>query len=85
MNLKAKALGRQRQEKDSVLWCGRIICILSIMYFNKTLIGKAGSTGRSTRQEVEVGQGEQEKARKQEAPSAIPAQTTEEAACNLPS
>ena len=37
-------------------WCGRIICILSIMYFNKTLIGQAGSIGRLTRQEVEVGQ-----------------------------
>ena len=37
-------------------WCGRIVCILSIMYFNKTVIGQAGSRGGSTRQEVEAGQ-----------------------------
>ena len=36
------------------LWCGRIICILSIMYFNKMLIGQAGGIGGSARQEVEV-------------------------------
>ena len=41
------------------------------MYFNKTLIGQAGSIDRSTRQEFGVGQQEQEKARKQEAPSAF--------------
>ena len=35
-------------------WCGRIVCILSIMYFNKTLIVQAGSIGGKTRQEVEV-------------------------------
>ena len=50
---------RQRSEiivgRDDGVWCGRIICILSIMYFNKTLIGQAGSIGRSTRQEVEAG------------------------------
>ena len=47
------------------------------MYFNKMLIDQAGSIGGSTRQEVEVGQWEQEKARKEEACSSIPAQTTE--------
>ena len=50
------------------------------MYFNKTLIGQAESIGGKTRQEVEVMQWEQEK---QEASSAIPAQTTEEATCEL--
>ena len=54
-----------RQENDDsfgsgvmayiMVWCGIIICILSIMYFNKTLIGQAGSIGGSTRQEVEAG------------------------------
>ena len=39
----------------TVLWCGRIVCILSIVYFNKTLIGQAGSIDGSTRQEVEAG------------------------------
>ena len=53
------------------------------MYFNKMLIGQAGSIGGSTRQEVEVGQWEQEKAREEEAHSSIPAQTTEEATCEL--
>ena len=53
------------------------------MYFNKTLIGQAGSIGGSTRQEVEVGQWEQEYSGKQETPSAIPAQITEEATCEL--
>ena len=47
------------------------------------LIGQAGSIGGKTRQEVEAQQGEQEKARKEEAPSAISAQTTEEATCEL--
>ena len=53
------------------------------MYFNKTLIGQAGSIGRKTRQEVEVMQWEQENSGKQEASSAIPAQITEEATCEL--
>ena len=52
-------------------WCGRIICILSIMYFNKMLIGQAGSIGGKTRQEVEVEQREREYSRKQEAPSPV--------------
>ena len=47
------------------LWCGRIICILSIMYFNKMLIGQAGSIGESTRQEVEAGRWEQENSGKE--------------------
>ena len=47
------------------------------------LIGQAGSIGRKTRQEVEVMQWEQEKARKEEVHSSIPAQTTEEATCEL--
>ena len=47
------------------------------------LIAQAESKGGKTRQEVEVGQWEQEKAREEEAPSAIPAQTTEEATCEL--
>ena len=55
------------------------------MYFNKTLIGQAGSIGGETRQEVEVEQKEREYSGKQEASFAIPAQTTDEAACNLPS
>ena len=62
-----------------------LIYILSIMYFNKTLIGQAGSIGGKTRQEVEVMQWEQENSGKQRGFSATPAQTTEEAACNLPS
>ena len=53
------------------------------MYFNKTLIDQARSIGGSTRQEVEAGQWEQEKARKEEAHSSIPAQITEEATCEL--
>ena len=52
-------------------------------YFNKTLIGQAGSIGGKTRQEVEVMQWEQENYGKQEAPSAIPAQITEEATYEL--
>ena len=55
------------------------------MYFNKTLIGQAGSIGRKARQEVGVEQRDWEYSGKQEASSAIPAQTTEEAGCNLPS
>ena len=54
-------------------------------YFNKTLIGQAGSIGGKARQEVEVEQRDWEYSGKQEAPSTTPAQTTEEAACNLPS
>ena len=52
-------------------------------YFNKTLIGQAGSIGGKTRQEVEVMQWEQENSGKQGGSSAIPAQTTEEATCEL--
>ena len=47
------------------------------------LIGQAGSIGRKTRQEVEVMQWEQENSGKQEAPSDIPAQTTEKQEGNL--
>ena len=47
------------------------------------LIDQAGSIGGKTRQEVEVMQWEQENSGKQEAPSAIPAQITEEATCEL--
>ena len=47
------------------------------------LIGQAGSIGGKTRQEVEVEQREQEYSGKQEAPSAIPTQITEEATCEL--
>ena len=47
------------------------------------LIGQAGSIGGKTRQEVEVMQWEQEKARNEEAPSTIPAQITEEGTCEL--
>ena len=53
-------------------------------YFNKTLIGQAGSIGRKARQEVGVEQRDWEYS-EAKAPSAIPVQTTEEAACNLPS
>ena len=53
------------------------------MYFNKTLIGQAESIGGNTRQEVEVMQWEQENSGKQEASSAIPAQTTEDTTCEL--
>ena len=62
---------------------GELSVFLSIMYFNKTLIGQAGSIGGKTRQEVEVMQWEQENSGKQEASSVIPAQTTEEATCKL--
>ena len=47
------------------------------------LIGQAGSIGGKARQEVEVEQRYWEYSWKQEAPSAIPVQTTEETACNL--
>ena len=47
------------------------------------LFGQAGSMGGKTRQEVEVMQWEQENSGKQEAPSAIPAQITKEATCEL--
>ena len=60
-------------------------CLYSVNHFNKTLIGQAGSIGGKARQEVEVMQWEQENSGKQGGSSAIPAQTTEEAACNLPS
>ena len=53
-------------------------------YFNKTLIGQAGSIGRKARQEVEVEQRDWEYSGKQEAPSPIPAQTTKETTCELP-
>ena len=50
------------------------------------LIGQAGSIGRTTRQEVEVGQGEQEYSGKKEAhsPHTHSCPDTEEAGCNLP-
>ena len=44
---------------------------------------QAGSIGRTTIQKVEAGQGEQENSGKQEAPSAILAQITEQATCEL--
>ena len=47
------------------------------------LIDQAGSIGGKTRQEVEVEQREWEYSGKQETPSAIPAQTTKEATCEL--
>ena len=47
------------------------------------LIGQAGSIGRKARQEVEVEQREWEYSGKQEAPSSIPAQITEEATREL--
>ena len=54
-------------------------------YFNKTLIDQAGSIGGIARQEVGVEQRDWEYSGTQEAPSVTSAQTTEEAACNLPS
>ena len=54
-------------------------------YFNKTLIGQAGSIGGKARQEVGVEQRDSEYSGPQEALSATPVQTTEETACNLPS
>ena len=59
------------------------VCILSVIYFNKTLIGPAGSIGGKARQEVGVEQRDWEYSGKQEAPSAISTQTTEEATCEL--
>ena len=50
-------------------------------YFNKTLIGQAGSIGRKARQEV--GSKETGSILEAEAPSVTPAQTTEEATCKL--
>ena len=47
------------------------------------LISQEESIGGKTRQGVEMEQREWEYSGKQEAPSAIPAQTTEEAACEL--
>ena len=52
-------------------------------YFNKTLIGQAGSIGGKARQEVGVEQWEQENSGKQGSSLAIPVQTTEEATCKL--
>ena len=52
-------------------------------YFNKTLIGQAGSIGGKARQEVGVEQRDWGYSGRQEAPSAIPAQITEEATCEL--
>ena len=53
-------------------------------YFNKTLIGQAGSIGGKARQEVEVEQRDWEYSGKQEAPFATPAQATREERCELP-
>ena len=64
-----------------LLWCGRIVCILSII-FNKTLIGQADSIGGKARQEVGVEQRDWEYSGSR-APSATPVQTTEEATCKL--
>ena len=44
---------------------------MSIMYFNKTLIGQAGSIGGKTRQEVEVEQREMEYSGKQKVSSTV--------------
>ena len=52
-------------------------------YFNKTLIGQAGSIGGKARPEVGVEQRDWEYSGTQDTPSATPAQTTEEAACKL--
>ena len=41
------------------------------MYFNKILIGQAGSIGGKTKQEVELEQREWKYSRKQEAPSPV--------------
>ena len=64
-------------------WCGSIVCILSVIYFNKTLIGPSGSIGREARQEVGVEQRDWEYSGKQEAPFAIPAQINQVATCEL--
>ena len=52
-------------------------------YFNKMLIGQTGSIRGKDRQEVGMEQRDWEYFGKQEAPSAIPAQITEEATCTL--
>ena len=52
-------------------------------YFNKTLIGQAGSIGGKARQEVGVEQRDWEYSGSRSSLSAIPVQTTEEATCKL--
>ena len=54
-------------------------------YFNKTLIGQAGSIGGKARQEVGVEKRDWKYSGSRSSLSATPAQNTEEAACNLPS
>ena len=54
-------------------------------YFNKTLIGQAGSIGGKARQEVGVEQRDWEYSGSRSSLSATPVQTTEETACNQPS
>ena len=61
----------------------RELSVFCQSYFNKTLIGQASSIGGKARQGVGVEQRAWEYSGKQEAPSAIPVQTTEEAGCNL--
>ena len=53
-------------------------------YFNKMLIGQAGSIGGKARQEVGVEQRDWEYSGTQEAPFASSAQTTREERCKLP-
>ena len=53
------------------------------MYFNKTLIGQAGSIGGKARQEVGVEQRDWEYSGSRNSLS-TPAQITEEATCKLP-
>ena len=53
-------------------------------YFNKTLIGQAGSIGGKARQEVGVEQRDWEYSGSRNSLT-TPAQNTEETACNLPS
>ena len=52
-------------------------------YFNKTLIGQAGSIGGKARQKVGVEQRDWEYSGSRSSLSATPAQTTEEATCKL--
>ena len=52
-------------------------------YFNKMLIGQAGSIGGKARQEVGVEQRDWEYSGSRSSLSATPAQTTEEATCKL--
>ena len=52
-------------------------------YFNKTLIGQAGSIGGKARQEVGVEKRDWEYSGKQGSSSATPVQTTKEATCKL--